>query len=70
MDDLTKELKLHTLAGDIQSAGMEGRSKAAIARFLKPRYVNPETGISVSEFAAALDEQFAKVTAWRIGNTD
>jgi hypothetical protein len=70
MGDLMKEMELHTLAGDIQSIGMKGRTKAATARLLRPRYVSPETGISEAEFAAALDEQFAKVTAWRIGNTD
>jgi len=65
-NDLTmKELKLHTLTGDIQECGMAGMSRRQISRMLGPRYVNPETDITREEFAEILEREYDKVMARR-----
>jgi hypothetical protein len=65
MNDLNKELRMHTLRGDLQSMGMAGLGKAAMRRQLRHRYVTPESDISEAEFEATLAEEYAKVAAWR-----
>jgi hypothetical protein len=67
MEDLMKEMRIHTLRGDLQSMGMASHRKAAMRRQLKSRYVAPEGGITEAEFEAALAEEYAKVAAWRAG---
>lgn len=65
-NDLTmKELKLHTLTGDIQECGMAGMSKRQIRGMLEPRFVTPESGITAGEFADALEREYAKAMARR-----
>jgi hypothetical protein len=66
MDDFTKELRLHTLRGDLQQMGMEGFGKAAMRRQLKGHYVTEDSGIGGEEFEAVLADEYAKVKAWRI----
>jgi hypothetical protein len=66
MDELVKEMRLHTLRGDLQQMGMEGFGKAAMRRQLKGRYVTEGSGIGDEEFEAVLTEEYAKVKAWRI----
>jgi hypothetical protein len=65
--DLTlKELRLHTLRGDILTCGMDGLSKEGIRRTLYRRYVRgTEIPVTGQEFDAVLDEEYAKVAAWR-----
>ena len=62
-----KELRLHTLRGDIQEVGMTGYNKRGIRHILKKRFVNPDREIAITdaEFEEILDEQYAKVEAWR-----
>jgi len=61
-----KELRLHTLAGDVQTCGMDGLSKKGIRQLLFARYVHgTEIPITKDEFDSALDEQYEKVKAWR-----
>jgi hypothetical protein len=66
MDIDMKELRLHTLRGDIQSCGMDGLSKKGIRDILFRRYVHGvEIPITAEEFNATLDEEYIKVKAWR-----
>ncbi|MDR0905816.1 MAG: hypothetical protein LBN00_06550 [Oscillospiraceae bacterium] len=60
-----KEQMLHTLAGDIQSMGMDGISRRGIQNILISRYVRLDTDISAAEFEEMLDEQYEKVALWR-----
>ncbi len=60
-----KELRLHTLRGDIQSCGMDGLSKLGIRQILQSRYVNLDSDITLDEFNQILNEQYEKVKAWR-----
>jgi hypothetical protein len=64
-DTTTRDLQLHTLAGDIQSIGMDGYSKRGIRNILINRYVRLDTEISTVDFDEVLDEQYAKVEEWR-----
>jgi hypothetical protein len=70
MDDFMKEMRLHTLRGDLQQMGMEGFGKAAMRRRLKSRYVTEDSGIGGEEFEAVLAEEHAKVRAWHIAKMD
>lgn len=61
-----KELRLHTLRGDIQSCGMDGLSKKGIRQLLFSRYVHgTEIPITGDEFNNVLAEEYQKVEAWR-----
>jgi hypothetical protein len=61
-NDLTmKELKLHTLIGDIQECAMSGMNKRQIRRLLETRYVNLDTDITEDEFTEVLDREYKKV---------
>jgi hypothetical protein len=61
-----KELRLHTLRGDILFCGKDGLSKERIRQLLHSQYVNgKECPITEREFSAALDEEYAKVEARR-----
>jgi hypothetical protein len=70
MDDFTKELRIHTLRGDLQQMGMERFGKAAMRRHLKDSYVTDGSGITDEEFEAVLAGEFAKVKAWHIARMD
>ena len=59
--ELRRELRLHTLIGDIQQCGMEGMNKHGIRRLLKARYAD------LPEFEETLSREYAKVQAWRAG---
>jgi len=60
-----KELRLHTLRGDIQSCGMDGMNERGIRRLLELRYVNLNSDITIDEFDRVLVEEYGKVEAWR-----
>jgi len=65
--EFMKELRLHTLRGDIQSSGMDGLSKKGIRDLLFNRYVHgTEIPITAKEFNTVLDEEYKKVEAWRV----
>lgn len=67
MELMMKELRLHTLRGDIQSCGMDGMSMKGIRELLYGRYTgNGETPVSSEEFDRVLKEEYQKVEAWRI----
>ena len=66
--DLTmKELRLHTLRGDIQQIGMESsHNKCGIRSILEQSYVHgAEIPIAQTEFDSVLDEEYEKVADWR-----
>ena len=67
MIETMKDLRLHTLRGDIQEVGMSGYNKKGIRNILKNRFVNPNSEIPITntEFEETLNEQYAKVEAWR-----
>ena len=67
MDLTMKELKLHTLRGDIQQIGMESDwGECGIRSILEQRYVHgTETPITQAEFDSVLDEEYKKVKDWR-----
>ena len=65
MELTMKELRLHTLIGDVQSCGMDGMSKKGIKGLLFARYVRRENPITEDEFIDILDTEYAKVEAWR-----
>ncbi|MCL1964935.1 MAG: hypothetical protein FWF69_07725 [Firmicutes bacterium] len=67
MDLTMKELRLHTLRGDIQQIGMESDfNKRGIRRILEQRYVHgTEIPVTKAEFDSALDEEYKKVEVWR-----
>jgi hypothetical protein len=66
MNGLNKEMRMHTLRGDLQEMGMAQFSKAAMRRQLKHRYVTEDGGITDAEFEAILSEEHAKARAWHI----
>ncbi len=67
MDLNMKELRLHTLRGDIQSCGKDGLSKKGIKDVLFQRYVyGTEIPVTAAEFNRILDEEYTKVEAWRM----
>ena len=64
--EFMKELRMHTLIGDIHSCGMDGLSKKGIRDVLFNRYVNSvETPLTKEEFNSTLDREYKKVEAWR-----
>ena len=65
MEITMKELRLHTLRGDIQTCGMDGMSKKGIVGLLKDRYVNLDSEILSDEFYSTLDTEYIKVENWR-----
>jgi len=62
-----KELRIHTLRGDIQQIGMESDfNKRGIRHILFSRYVHgTEIPVTREEFDSVLDEEYKKVQAWR-----
>ena len=71
MDLTMKELRLHTLRGDIQQIGMESDfNKRGIREILYNRYVHgTEIPVTKAEFNSVLDEEYKKVEAWRASQT-
>ena len=67
-----KELRLHTLRGDIQQIGMESDyNKRGIRHILERRYVRgAEFPVTQAEFDGVLDEEYKKVEAWRAGRPE
>ena len=67
MDLNMKELRIHTLRGDIQQIGMESDyNKRGIRKILEQRYVHgTESPVTQAEFDSALDDEYKKVEAWR-----
>ena len=67
MELTMKELRLHTLRGDIQQIGMESDyNKRGIKEILYQRYVHgTENPITGEEFTSVLEEEYKKVEAWR-----
>ena len=63
-----KELRMHTLRGDIQQIGMEtDYNKRGIRSILETRYVHGrEIPVTQEEFDRVLGEEYTKVTAWRL----
>ena len=69
MELTMKELKMHTLRGDIQQIGMESNyNKRGIRSIMEQRYVNADSDITQDEFNRILSEEYKKVEAWRTGN--
>ena len=69
MELTMKELRMHTLRGDIQQIGMESNyNKRGIRSILEQRYVNPDSAITEDEFSRILSEEYKKVVAWRTNN--
>ena len=65
MELTMKELKMHTLRGDIQQIGMEtSYNKRGIRSILEQRYVNLDSDITQDEFDRILSEEYIKVVAW------
>ena len=61
-----KELRLHTLRGDVQSCGMDGLSNKGIRELLFSRYVHgKENPVTKEEFNRVLEEEYQKVESWR-----
>jgi len=61
-----KELRIHTLRGDIQQIGMESNyNKLGICSILEKRYVNLDSDITEDEFNRILSEEYKKVETWR-----
>lgn len=66
MDLTMKELRIHTLRGDIQQIGMESDyNKLGIRSILEKRYVNLDSDITEDEFNRILSEEYKKVETWR-----
>ena len=66
MDLRMKELRIHTLRGDIQQIGMESSyNKRGIRSILERRYVNPDSDMTEEEFSRILAEEYKKVEVWR-----
>lgn len=66
MDLTMKELRIHTLRGDIQQIGMESSyNKRGIRSILEKRYVNLDSDITGDEFNWILSEEYKKVETWR-----
>ena len=65
MREFMKELRIHTLRGDIQSGGMDGMNKRGIRGLLQNRYVSLESEITADEFNSILSEEYEKVEEWR-----
>jgi len=65
MKNFMKELRIHTLIGDIQQCGVDGMNKKGIQEQLAQQYVNPDSDITMNEFGNILDREYAKVEAWR-----
>ena len=65
-----RELTLHTVRCDIWHIGMESDfNKKGIRSIIKSRHVDrDEYSITSAEFEETLDEQYAKVEAWRRKN--
>ena len=60
-----KDLRLHTLRGDIQTCLMDGMSKKGCWNLLYNRYVHGvEIPITREEFISVLDEQCRKAEDW------
>ena len=66
-DLIMKELRLHTLHGDIHQIGMETNyNKRDIRSILEQRYIcGTEIPITQTEFDSVLDEEYEKVVNWR-----
>jgi len=66
MDLTMKELKIHTLRGDIQQIGIESDyNENGIRNILEKRYVNTDGNITQEEFSEILTEEYNKVQTWR-----
>lgn len=66
MDLTMKELRIHTLRGDIQQIGMESSyNKLGIRTILEKRYVNLDSDITEDEFNQILSDEYKKVETWR-----
>ena len=66
MNMTMKDLRIHTLRGDIQSCGMSGYNKKGITSILFDRYVNgTEIPITKAEFNSVLNEEYKKIEDWR-----
>jgi len=67
MDLTMKDLRLHTLRGDIQQIGMESDyNKRGIRKILEQRYVcGTDIPVTQEEFDSTLNEEYIKVEAWR-----
>ena len=69
MELTMKELKMHTLRGDIQQIGTKSSyNKRGIRSILEQRYVNADSDITQDEFNRILTEEYKKVEAWRTNN--
>ncbi len=66
MKPTMKELRLHTLRGDVIFCGKDGLSKEGIWNILFRQYVRDDKNpITEEEFSAVVAEEYAKVEAWR-----
>jgi len=65
MEMTMRDLKLHTLRGDILSCAMDGLNERGIRNLLEERYVNLNTDITIDEFNAILSQEYAKAEARR-----
>ena len=70
MNMTMKELKIHTLRGDIQQIGRESSyNRNGIRAILARRYVNQEGEITRDEFEQILAEEYSKIVAHRTPQT-
>lgn len=65
MKPTMKELRIHTLRGDIQVCGEGGLSRNGIWTLLFRIYVRGDNPIPEEEFSAVMAEEYAKVEAGR-----
>lgn len=61
-----RELRLHSLRGDIQQCGMEGLNKLGLRHLLEPQYVHAGSEINAVEFTQILEEEYPKIMKWRV----
>jgi hypothetical protein len=55
-----KELRIHTLRGDVQELMMSGFTKYGTAEYLEKRFVTPGGEITADEFYRILNEEYSK----------
>lgn len=60
MEITNKELRIHTLRGDIQELMISGFTKYATAEYLENRYVTPNGELTAEDFYGILNEEYSK----------
>lgn len=60
MEITKKELRIHTLRGDIQELMISGFTKHATAEYLEKRFVTPGGELTADDFYRVLNEEYSK----------